>query len=84
LKLRSDVPLWYWIGHPGLTEYYDCFDIKEGTILDVDSENSMYYLVEINGVRCSVNKNDVEVINERVDNNIHKTMNIKEKEEDAK
>jgi len=64
--------------------YYNEYDgygyiLKKGLILNVEREESNGYWVKIYEVYFYIPKDYAEVIDEKVDNNINKPMNLKEK-----
>ena len=66
LRLLSNQPIWYETNYRhGLQESYSCIDIVKGTILDVEFETSIFYVVKINGIQYSINKYDAEKIDDQ-------------------
>jgi len=79
---------YYYDGGYYYNEYNYCFRegifcygyiLKKGLILNVEREESNGYLVKIYEVYYYISKDDAEVIDEKVDDNLNKPMNLKEK-----
>lgn len=77
--IRSEQPIFTWNGFD-TAYYYHYISVDEGAILNVEFETLNNYIVEFGGFQYYINKCDVEKINEqKVDDNINKIMNLKEK-----